>query len=145
MSTQKESIAELLKILKDWQHIEDAAVSNTSKIIDKTKNPLILLVMEIIRQDSKMHKRAQQLIIDHFEKESISFNIEELSDFWDLVEEHDKIEKKTIALAENALEETNSPLVKYILSYLLTDEKKHDALLDEIEKVKGGMYPYGGM
>jgi hypothetical protein len=32
-----------------------------------------------------------------------------------------------------------------LVGYLLTDEKKHDALLEELEKIKKGMYPYGGM
>ncbi len=145
MPTQKEAISNLLKVLKDWQKIEDAAVENTAKIIVQTENPLIKLVMEIINQDSAVHKKAQQLLIDHFEKKTIAFNPDEMKKFWDLVEEHDKIEKKTIELAKKSLEQTNSPIVKYILSYLLTDEQKHDRLLEEIEKVKAGMYPYGGM
>jgi len=145
MPTQKESISNLLKILKDWQLIEDASVKNTTEIIKQSNNPLIHLVMEIIRQDSAMHRRVQQLIIDHFEKQSISINPDELKVFWELVEEHDKIEKKTIELAENAMNETTSQLAKYLLSYLLTDEKKHDKLLEEMELIKNGMYPYGGM
>jgi len=145
MPTQREAIANLLKVLKDWQKIEDASVNNVSKILEQTDNPLIKLVMEIIKQDSVIHKKAQQLIIDHFEKETIAFNPDEMKKFWELVEEHEKIEKKTIELAKKSLDETNSPIVKYILTYLLTDEMKHDRLLEEIEKVKIGIYPYGGM
>jgi hypothetical protein len=145
MSTQKEAIHNLLEILKEWQKIEDDSVRNTTEIMKKTGNPLIKLVMEIIRQDSAMHRRVQQLIIDHFEKQSISINPDELADFWDLIEEHDRIEKQTIDMAEKAMNETTSQLAKYLLSYLLTDEKKHDKLLDELERIKSGMYPYGGM
>lgn len=144
MAKQKELIENLISILKSWQKIEDASVQNTSEIIKQTQNPLILLIMEIIKQDSQMHKRVQQLIIDHFESKPIVMDPEELIKFWDLIEEHDAIEKKTIKLAEQALEDTPSPIASYLLSYLLTDEKKHDKLLEELEKIKKGMYPYGG-
>ena len=144
MATQKEAIENLLKVLKKWQKIEDASIISTTEIIKKSDNPLIHLVMEIIRQDSAMHRRVQQLIIDHFEKKPITLNPDELVDFWDMVEKHDEIEKQTIALAEEALKETKSGFAKYLLEYLLTDEKKHDKLLEEMEKIKKGMYPYGG-
>ena len=144
MAKQKELIENLVSILKSWQKIEDASVKNTSEIIKMSGNPLVHIIMEIIKQDSVMHKRVQQLIIDHFETKPITMDPEELANFWDLVEEHDAIEKKTIKLAEKALEDTPSPIAAYLLDYLLTDEKKHDKLLEELEKIKKGMYPYGG-
>jgi rubrerythrin len=145
MPTQKEAIENLVKILKKWQIVEDDSIKNTTEIIKKSDNPLVHLVMEIIRQDSVMHRRVQQLIIDHFEKKPITLNPDELVDFWSMVEEHDEIEKKTIQMAEEALAQQTSPFAKYLLEYLLTDEKKHDKLLEEMEKIKKGMYPYGGM
>lgn len=143
MPTQKDAIRNLIKVLKDWQQIEDDAVRNTSQIIKKAENPLIKIIMEIIRQDSAMHKRIQQMIIDNFEKEPISLDTKELNNFWELVEEHDKLERKTIEMAEKSMNETTSPLAKYLLRYLLVDEQKHNQLLEEIEKVKKGIYPYG--
>lgn len=145
MATQKEEIAKLVNTLKNWQKIEDDSVRNSTEIIKKTENPVIHLVMEIIRQDSAMHKRVQQLIIDHFEKKPISITPEELLGFWNMIEEHDEIEKETIRLAKEAMDETTSSLARYLLGYLLTDEKKHDMLLSEMEKIKKGMYPYGGI
>lgn len=145
MATQKEEIAKLVNTLKNWQKIEDESVRNSTEIIKKTDNPIIHIVMEIIRQDSAMHKRVQQLIIDHFEKKPISITPEELLGFWNMIEEHDEIEKETIRLAREAMDETTSNLAKYLLGYLLTDEKKHDMLLSEMEKIKKGMYPYGGI
>ncbi len=145
MATQKESIEKLVKVLKKWQTIEDDSIKSTTEIIKESENPLVHLVMEIIRQDSVMHRRVQQLIIDHFEKQPLTLNPEELAGFWGMIEEHDEMEKKTIALAKEALEETKSPFAHYLLNYLLTDEQKHDDLLENMDKLKGGMYPYGGM
>ena len=44
-----ESLEELKTTLKRWQEIEVAAVENTTAVIERTRNPLIKLVMEIIR------------------------------------------------------------------------------------------------
>ena len=46
-----ENLAELASTLRRWQEIEDASVAACTGIIEKTDNPLIQLVMEIIRQD----------------------------------------------------------------------------------------------
>ena len=72
MATQKELNEKLVKTLKKWQVVEDQSVKSTSEIMAKTKNPIVKHIMEIIKQDSAMHKRIQQLIIDSFEKQAIS-------------------------------------------------------------------------
>ncbi|MGA2298744.1 MAG: hypothetical protein ABSG15_14450 [FCB group bacterium] len=143
MPTQKESIQKLVELMKEWQTIEDAAIKNTSEILKKTDNPLFKIIMQVIHQDSVMHKRVQQLIIDNFELGFISIKPHELEEFWDMLEEHEEIEKKTIELAEASLNETTSQLAKFLLTYLLTDERKHDMLMNEFEKIKKGKYPHG--
>ncbi|MDA3843470.1 MAG: hypothetical protein PF588_03760 [Candidatus Kapabacteria bacterium] len=142
MST-KESNEKIVAIMKDWQVIEDESIKTMNEIQKKTTNPLISLVMDIIKHDSGLHRRTQQLIVDHFEKESLSMNPDELLGFWDMIEEHDEVEKKTIEMAKEAQKHTNFPLVQYLINYLLKDEQKHDDLLEEMAKIKDGMYPYG--
>ena len=34
------------------------------------------------------------------------------------------------------------PMQKYLISYLLEDEKKHDKLLEDLKLIKNDMYPY---
>ncbi|ROL62157.1 hypothetical protein D9V86_02105 [Bacteroidetes/Chlorobi group bacterium ChocPot_Mid] len=144
MGNQKEKNERLVQIMKQWQEVEDASIRSTTDILKKSSNPIVHIIMEIIRQDSAHHRKVQQMIIDHFEKETLKLTPEELVEFWDLVEEHDEIEKKTITLAKDALRETKAPLVAYLINYLLMDEKKHDDLLEEMSRIKSGMYPYGG-
>jgi len=141
--SKKESNEKIVKIMKDWQVIEDESIKTMNEIQAKTENPMIRLVMDIIKHDSGLHRRTQQLIIDHFEKEPLSMNPDELLGFWDMIEAHDEVEKQTIVLAKEAKQHTNFPLVQYLIDYLLKDEQKHDDLLEEMEKIKGGMYPYG--
>jgi hypothetical protein len=79
---------ELVRVLRKWQEIEDGSVASTTQITAKTKNPFIRLVMDIIRQDSIMHKKVQQFMIDSLEKEAVSLTPEE----WEKVKrECDKI------------------------------------------------------
>lgn len=144
MPTQKEANEKLVKLMKSWQKLEDNAVQNTTEIIKSTDNPLVQIAMEIIRQDSVMHRRVQQLIIDNFEKGTIPLNPDELAEFWTKVEEHDELEQKVVKLAEEAKEMTKSGVVQYLLDYLHTDESKHHKLLVEMKKIKDKMYPYGG-
>jgi hypothetical protein len=144
MAKQKELNENLVKILKKWQNIEDESVKSTSAIIAKTSNPIIRQIMEIIKQDSAMHKKVQQVIIDSFEKEAISLDPEELSEIWTMVEKHIELEKETVRLAEEARKSSNSFMIRYLLGYLMKDEQKHNEILQQMEDIKGGMYPYAG-
>jgi hypothetical protein len=142
MAKQKELNEKLIKTLKKWQVIEDQSVESTTKIISKTKNPIVKHIMEIIRQDSAMHKRIQQLIIDNFEKQVMTLTPEELGDVWEMVEHHIQLERETIKLAEESRKNSKNFLVRYLLGYLMTDERKHNDVLDQMEDIKSGIYPY---
>ena len=144
MLKQKELNEKLIKTLKKWQKVEDESVKSTSDIIAKTKNPVVRQIMEIIKQDSAMHKKVQQVIIDSYEKEAINLAPEELSDIWGMVENHIELEKETIRLAEESRKNSNSFIVRYLLGYLMTDEQKHNDILQQMEDIKRGMYPYAG-
>jgi hypothetical protein len=142
MAKQKELNENLIKTLKKWQVIEDQSVESTTKIMAKTKNPIVKHIMEIIRQDSAMHKRIQQLIIDNFEKQAMTLTPEELGDVWEMVDHHIQLERETIRLAEESRKNSKNFLVRYLLGYLMTDERKHNDVLDQMEDIKSGIYPY---
>ena len=137
-----ESLEELRTTLKRWQEIEVAAVEQTTALIERTQNPLIKLVMEIIRQDSVMHKRVQQAILDSLEHQAFSLTPEELGDVWDMIEKHAELEKETIALAEKARRNCRLFVQRHLLTYLIEDEQKHDRLMAQLEDFKRGIYPY---
>ena len=142
MAKQKELNEKLVATLKKWQKVEDDSVKSTSEIISKTNNPVVKQIMEIIRQDSAMHKKVQQLIIDSFEKEALYLSPEELGDVWKMVENHIELEKETIRLAEESRKNSKSFFVRYLLGYLMTDEQKHNEILQQMEDIKSGIYPY---
>jgi hypothetical protein len=144
MST-KDKQEQLVKILKSWQHIENQSIQQTAKIIDKSKNPLIRLVMEIIQRDSTMHHRVEQFIIDSIENENrpVTLTVEDLEQVWGAIESHIEAEAKTgelVSQAMKALSGTKNVAQQYLLTYLENDEKKHDEMLDALALVKRGMY-----
>lgn len=145
MST-KEAQEQIVANMRKWQKIENASVSSTGHIIEKTENPIVRLVMEIIQRDSQMHYRVQELIADSLTTKAIALTPEEVGDVWGLIEKHIELEKQTVELAKSslrAIEGKKGMIVQaYLLEYLLQDEEKHDVILEKLNEVKKGMYPY---
>ena len=145
MST-KEIQEGIVANMRRWQKIENASVASTGRVMEKVENPIVRLVMEIIQRDSQMHHRVQELIADSLECKALSLTPEDLADVWGMIEDHIKLEKDTVKLAEEslaALKGKKMVVQEYLLNYLLLDEKKHDEILEKLEGIKGGMYPYG--
>lgn len=129
----------LVSDLQRWQQIEIESVSSTGKIIEKSGNPVVQMMMEIVQRDSQAHARVQQLIIDSMEREAITLTTEDLAEVSGMVESHIQLEKRTVEVAEETLAtiEGRKMLVQqYLLNYLLEDEKKHLAMLGRLEGLK---------
>jgi hypothetical protein len=131
-----------VSLLQTWQEDENATISMTTAIVAKSKNPLVKLLMEIIRHDSIMHHRVQQFMIDSLTKTTVTLTPEELGEIWDLVEKHIKMERATIGLGEELTKLCNQFVQKQLLSYLLADEEKHDKILSQLEDFKRKLHPY---
>ena len=140
---RKERTEKLLKTMREWQQIERRAIEVTTKIMEKTDNSLIRQFMEIIRNDSVQHHRVQQFIIDSLTKQPVHLTHEELGQIWDEIQAHDKVEKKTIAMAEACKEECAFFVQRSLLTYLIADEKKHDLILQELEAFKESLTHLG--
>ena len=141
--TTKERQGRLVEILGAWQQIESRSMAQCGDIADRTRNPVIRLVMEIIRRDSAMHHRVQQFIIESIQKEAVSLTVEDLEAVWGAIEAHIEAERETerlVAEARQALAGTKDVVQQYLLSYLAVDEKKHDELLEGLNLIKRGMY-----
>ncbi len=145
--TTKEAQQKIIANMRKWQKIEDASVASTGQVIAKTNNPIIRLIMEIIQRDSQMHFRVQELIADSLDKKAIAVSPQEIGKVWKLIETHIALEKRTVSLAKSslaAIEGRKGMLVQaYLIEYLLKDEEKHDVILEKLEEIKKGMYPYG--
>jgi hypothetical protein len=146
MST-KEAQERIVENMKKWQKVENAAISSTGRVIEKTENPIVRTVMEIIQRDSAMHHRVQEMIADSLTTKPITLTPEEVGAVWDLIDKHIELEKQTIELAKQSLSDIEGKkgmiVQRYLLEYLLRDEEKHDAILANLQSIKKNMYPYG--
>ncbi len=132
-------VEDMIKVLRQWQEVERQAMSATSRISEQTESTLIRLIMDIIRHDSHMHHRVQQFLIDSVTKESTVVTREDVVAIWESIEEHDEVEKQTIALAEQLKKDAWSPVHKLLLEYLLRSESLHDSLLEQLGEFKTDM------
>ncbi len=137
---------QLVSDMKEWQGIENASISSTGRMLEKSDNQIVRMVMEIIQHDSITHHHVQQIIIDSLTEKAISLSPEELAEIWEMVEHHVELEKKTIELARRALDSIHDSYMvvqQYLLEYLLEDEQKHSNMLYRMDEIKKNMYPYG--
>jgi hypothetical protein len=142
--TTRELQRELVSNMRKWQKIEDASVSSTSQIIEKTRNPIVRLVMEIIQRDSQMHYRVQELIADSIESKALYLAPDDLVAVWEMIEHHIEIERKSVQLAQQAIAtlkgQQSMVVQQYLINYLLEDEEKHNDLLNRLDDIKRGIY-----
>ena len=138
-SVRPERVEKVVSTLRQWQGLERQALSDTAEIMEGTKSPLLRLMMEIIRHDSLMHHRVQQFLVDSLTQADVAVTRDELATIWRKIEEHDKVERKTIELAKELKEESWSPVQRRLLDYLITDEQKHDTLIGQLDELKKDM------
>ncbi len=137
-----ERIQELVDTLRSWQNIERRGIESTGVMIEGTDNPLVRIILDVIRHDSMMHHRVQQFLIDSLTREGLRLTPEELGVIWDQIATHQALERESVELARRALDRAPSNAHKQILEYLLTDESKHDTMLARLEELKRAIYPY---
>ncbi len=130
-----ESNEDFLNLLKKWRGIERSTINMTDKTMMKIDNPLILALMDTIKRDSEKHKEILGLIIDGLEGTTVITH-EDMGALTHFIEKHAEIEKNSVEIAEQALSKVRTALPKFLLTYLLTDEKKHDMIMDGLAELK---------
>ena len=131
-----ESSNQFLKTMREWQRLEDETINFSSAMMKKTRNPLIRMTMEMIKNDSQKHKAMQQMLIDSITKEALHLNPEELAELSEGLNKHMAAEAKSLSLADEALRNSEMFITRYILSYLIADETKHHNLLSKLNDLK---------
>jgi hypothetical protein len=142
--TIKELQKKLAASMRRWQKIENSAIVSTGYVMEKTENPIIRLIMEIIQRDSQMHYLVQQWIADSVESKTVSLAPDELKKVWGLIERHTEIEEAMVEIVKEALDSLKGKkmyIQEYLLKYLQEDETKHTNLLKSLEELKKGMMP----
>jgi hypothetical protein len=61
---------ELIKIIKEWQSLENDTISLTEVLFNNTDNSFIQVMMSIIKRDSEKRKVMLQFVLSHIAKEA---------------------------------------------------------------------------
>lgn len=125
-----------LKIIQDWQVLEDDTIRFSEDMLKKSKNPLVRMTMEMIRSDSKKHKTMQQMLIDSITKEAVHLSPDELATISDTLNKHIAAEQKSLELADEALKHSELFITRFILKMLIADETKHHNVLGDLNELK---------
>jgi len=140
----KDLQVDIIDAMKKWQRMEDASLASTGRIIERTTNPIIRLVMEIIQRDSQMHYAVEKWVADSYETGAFVLSPDELNRVWALIERHIELEERMVDTVKKLLPSLKGKRMvvqEYLLNYLLEDETKHMNLLKRLEAIKRGMLP----
>ena len=126
---------EFINTIKKWQTLEDETIRSSTELMEKSGNPIVRMIMQMIKLDSEKHKIMQQVLIDGLTRQSLSLSPDELAPLAEELGRHIEAEGKSVDLASKALEESELFVTRYILTLLLADEAKHHRLLGDLNEV----------
>jgi len=141
----KEQREQIASTMREWEELEKESSSLIEKIKDNCGNPLICLVMDIIQNDAKMHARVQELIINSLEQQPLNLSPDEVGEAIALIRKHTELKSHMVEMAGNILGNITDKSLRvqtFLLETLYADEKKHKEMLEGIEGVRSGLYPY---
>ncbi|HEX8948558.1 MAG TPA: hypothetical protein VF790_06325 [Dissulfurispiraceae bacterium] len=141
MKEPVENSEEFLRLLTEWQKLEDSTIASANAMIGRTNNPLIKMTMETIKHDSEKHKIILQMIRDTITNEAIHLAPEELAALSDMLNTHMEIEAGSLALAEDAYRKSGLFTTRYLLSILIADEAKHHGMINQLNELKRLLIP----
>jgi rubrerythrin len=124
-----------------WQDIEDKTIASCKKILESTDNDLVKTIAEVIMEDSAKHKQALDMITETLNG-TVTLRPEDLGELSQLLRDHLHLERDSIKLAQDQLDNSRNFVVRHLLTYLMEDEKKHALLLTQLNDYKRHLYPY---
>jgi len=145
MLATREQQQRIVSTIRDWGLLEQESSEYIEQVKAKCSNPLVFLVMDIIENDARLHKRLQEFIVNTLEHEPLTLSPDEVDEVIGLMRNHTRLKARMVEKVENTMEMTKDKslgIQKFLLKTLLADEKKHKEMLEGIEKVMQGLYPY---
>jgi len=141
----KEQHEQIASTMKDWKLLEKRSAESIDKVKAKCANPLICLMMDIIENDAVVHERLQELIVSSLQKQQITLSLDEVGEVIGLIREHTRIKGEMIQKTESMLvqlKDKSLRIQEFLLKTIIADEKKHKEMLEGVEKIRQGLYPY---
>jgi len=126
---------ELVRFLKEQIEIENKIVDSLNKSLDDIKNPSVRGVLKGISLDSVKHAEMYASAIKLLTEIGPALKEEYLDEQRRLVEEHIEMEARLIKRISEKLPTIENEKVRLLLEAILTDERRHHKLLNEVLKI----------
>jgi len=122
-----------LKLISDWEVIEENMADYVETEKAKTKHPVIRAMLEIIGLEAQKYCRLQQMVVESVKKEALHLSPEELQALSAHINKRLEMEGKVQSLAEAAAEKSEVFYTRYLLQYLISSVKKENGLLRQFD------------
>ncbi len=126
---------DLVKFIKDQIRVENEIVDSLNKSLPEVDNPSVKAVLKGISLDSVKHAEMYASAATLLTTVSKALTQENLDKQKDLVEKHIQLEAELIEKIGRTLPNVKDKKVKLLLSAILSDEKRHHALLKQVLKI----------
>ena len=133
MSSKSEN--DLIEFIRRQIVIEKEIVDSLEKGVVDISNPPVKGVLKGISLDSMKHAELYRAALTLLTKVSQALKQEDLDAQRALVEKHIKLESELIKKIEDKLPTIDDKKVKFLLESILTDEKRHHAMLNMVLEI----------
>jgi len=123
---------ELIDFIKRQINIEKEIVTSLNKGLADIKNPPVKGVLKGISLDSVKHAELYASALSLLTNVSQALTQEDLDAQKELVERHIQLEADLISKIKNILPKIDNQKVKFLIESILTDEKRHHAMLKTV-------------
>ena len=143
--TMKEMNGKILEHIRGWKDLDSKSASLIEETIARCDHPVVCTVMEIIKRDAELHSRVLELIVESMERKPLTMSLDQFGEVVGLIQQHFEVKEKMVKATEESLalaKDKSLGIQRFLLTYVLEDERKHQAMLQGIEQVKRTLYPY---
>ena len=126
---------ELVEFIKQQIKVEKRIVDSLKKGLKNIGNPPVKGVLKGISLDSVKHAELYTAALSLLTNVSQALQQENLDEQKDLVEKHIQMEARLIKEIEGILPTIKNSKVQFLLKSILTDEKRHHAMLKTVLEI----------
>ena len=126
---------ELIEFIKQQIKVEKRIVDSLNKGLENIENPPVKGVLKGISLDSIKHAELYTAALSLLTNVSQALQQENLDEQKDLVEKHIQMEARLIKEIEGILPTIKNSKVQFLLKSILTDEKRHHAMLKTVLEI----------
>jgi len=124
---------ELEENIKKMIKVERKTVDHLSETINKTKNNVIKILMQIMLIDSLKHAKILEIILSILNTPKLERS--EIGEVTQHLKEHVEEEKIMMENFEDLVDKVEDQRIRFLLENIITDEKRHHNIVERIAKL----------